>query len=240
MPTDSGNQITIWSIFSLLVGTVVSSIVAYLLQRSSFSEARRIKAQDKLDERKALGLTLFHKMIRIASTLSILKLHIDEGVAQAATLKITGQHWQFISPIATFPAGVKFSPEELTFLMLLDKNLFNDMGPFDDIHNTLLESFQLYGTKRNALTDTLEAEVRGNVGAIMLTPAQMLKIAPKVAELNVLLEGMIERSNQDSKEALDLLERLRNSLNKEFGLELKIELKPKFGAQPNNNPSTGA
>ncbi len=73
MSTDAGNQITAWSIFSLLVGTIISSIVAYVLQRNSFAEARRLKAQDKLDERKALGLTLFHKMIRIASTLGILK-----------------------------------------------------------------------------------------------------------------------------------------------------------------------
>lgn len=240
IPTDTGNQITIWSIFSLLVGTIVSSIVAYLLQRNSFAEARRLKAQEKFDERKALGLTLFHKMIRIASTLSILKLHLDESFAHAKTQKITGQPWQIISPIATFPDRVKFTPEELTFLMLLDKDLFSDMGPFDDIHNTLLESFQLYSNKRSALTDTFEAEMRGNVGAVALTPAQVQRIAPKAAELNVLVEGILERSNQDSREAWELLGRLRNSLNKEFSLKLDIELKPKFETPPNNNPITPA
>jgi hypothetical protein len=236
MPIDSGNQITIWSVFSLLMGTIVSSIVAYLLQRNSFAEARRLKAQDKLDERKALGLTLFHKMLRIASTLSILKLHMDEGLALAKAQNITGEPWQVISPIASFPDRVKFTPEELTFLMLLDKSLFSDMGPFDDIHNTLLESFQLYNAKRDALTDTLEPVMRGNVGGIILTPTLLQKIAPKTAELNVLIQGMLDRSTQDSNEARELLERLRNFLNKEFGLQLKIEIKPRFEPLSNTNP----
>ena len=114
------------------------------------------------------------------------------------------------------------------------------MGPFDDIHNTLLNSFQLYGNKRGALTDTLQAEMHGNVGAVALTPAQVQRIAPKAAELNVLIEGILARSNQDSREAWKLLGTLRNSLNKEFSLKLNIELKPKFEPQPNNNPSTPA
>lgn len=67
MTGDAGNQITIWSIASLLAGTVVSAIVSYLLQRRSFSEAREQRAKDKFEARKTLGLTLFHKMMRITS-----------------------------------------------------------------------------------------------------------------------------------------------------------------------------
>jgi hypothetical protein len=41
MPSgDTGTQITIWSIVSLLAGTIISAVVSYLLQRSSFAEAR--------------------------------------------------------------------------------------------------------------------------------------------------------------------------------------------------------
>jgi hypothetical protein len=40
MTGDAGNQVTVWSIVSLLAGTVISAIVSYVLQRRSFSEAK--------------------------------------------------------------------------------------------------------------------------------------------------------------------------------------------------------
>ena len=83
MPGDAGNQITAWSIVSLLAGTIISATVSYLLQRSSFAEARKQKAQEKFETRKTLGLNLFHKMIRIASMLGILRSSLDEAFARA-------------------------------------------------------------------------------------------------------------------------------------------------------------
>lgn len=227
---DAGNQITIWSIVSLLAGTIISAIVSYLLQRSSFAEARRVKAQEKLEERKTLGLTLFHKMIRMTSTLQILKdgldeAFADEAFAHAKASNFTGQSWQFVMPVVNFLDKVKFTPEELTFLMLMDRNLFNDMGPFDDIHNNLLGVFELYRTKRSALTDILPAEMKGNLGTTGVTLTEMLKLAPKAAELDFLIEGMVQRTRQDSKEAWELLDRLQKSLNREFNLNLRIVLK---------------
>jgi hypothetical protein len=67
--------------------------------------------------------------------------------------------------------------------------------------------------------------MKGNVGTTGVTEAEMMTIAPRAAELNVLIEGMIQRTRQDSKEAWELLEKLRNSLNKEFALQLRLERK---------------
>ena|ERR1700730_11015181 len=58
MPTDAGGQITLWSIVSLLAGTIISSLVAYILQRQSFAEARRLRQIDRVDEKKAIAYTL--------------------------------------------------------------------------------------------------------------------------------------------------------------------------------------
>jgi hypothetical protein len=232
MTADSGSQITIWSIVSLLAGTIVSSIVAYLLQRGSFAEARRIKAQDKFEERKTMGLTLYHKMIRIASTLSILQTHFDEAFARAEAMKVKGQAWQIVVPIAHLAGQVKFKPEELTFLMLLDKDLFNDMGPFDDIHNTALDMFELYQIRRQALTDTLSAEMQGSLGSTTLTRDELARLAPKMAELNMLIDGMKQRVKQDSDEAWKLLANLQSSLNREFILNLRLERKPPSSTLP--------
>lgn len=223
MPGDAGNQITVWSIVSLLAGTIISAIVSYLLQRRSFSEARQEKEKDKFEARKTLGLNLFHKMIRIASTLEILKRSLDESLANPEN--VDGQPWQIVMPLANFPNRVKFTPEELTFLMQTDMTLFNDMAPFDDIQDSLLGAFELYRTKRMALTDTLPANMSGSRGTTYLNEAGMKKIAPKAAELNSLIQGMNQRTQQDSKEAWELLEKLRNLLNKEFNLQLRSEQK---------------
>jgi hypothetical protein len=164
-------------------------------------------------------------MIRIASTLEILNRSLDEAFALAKAEKFDGQPWQIVMPLANFPNRVKFTPEELTFLMLMDMTLFNDMGPFDDIQDSLLGMFELYRTKRMALTDTLPAKMSGSRGTTDLNEAGMIKIAPKATELNSLIQGMIQRTQQDSKEAWELLEKLRNLLNKEFNLQLRLEQK---------------
>jgi hypothetical protein len=151
MTGDAGNQVTVWSIVSLLAGTVISAIVSYVLQRRSFSEAKEQRAKDKFEARKTLGLTLFHKMMRITSTLETLKKTLDGAFARAKADKIDGQSWQIVMPVANLPSGVKFTPEEMTFLMLMDMTLFNDMGSCDDIQEGILDMFELYRTSARLL-----------------------------------------------------------------------------------------
>lgn len=227
MPTDTGTQITVWSIVSLLAGTVISAIVSYLLQRSSFAEAEKQREADRIEEQKALGLALFQKMIRIASTLEMLKLSLKNSFTRAEAQGIRGEPWQFVMPIASLPAMVHFSPEELTCLMRLDMSLFNLIGPMDDVHNTILETFALYRFERTALTNTLEAQViDGNRGNTSVTESEMRRIAPKGTALNVLIQAMVERTNHDSEDTWKLMSRLQEALNKEFKTSLRLEKKP--------------
>jgi hypothetical protein len=225
MTGDAGNQITIWSIVSLLAGTVISAIVSYLLQRRSFSEAREQRAKDKFEARKTLGLTLFHKMMRITSTLETLKKTLDDAFALAKADQIDGQPWQIVMPVANLPSGVKFTPEEMTFLMLMDMTLFNDMGSCDDIQEGILDMFELYRTKRTAFTDTLSAKMSGMIGTTEFNEAEMLKVAPRMNELNNLITQMIQTTQLESKQAWELFEKLRQRLNKEFTLQLRTERK---------------
>jgi hypothetical protein len=60
------------SVASIVFGATISATISYILQRNSFAEARRQKEADRIEGRKALGLALFQKMIRIASTLRCL------------------------------------------------------------------------------------------------------------------------------------------------------------------------
>jgi hypothetical protein len=53
----------------IVFGATISALVSYVLQRNQFKEAKRQKEADRFEDRKALGLNVLTKMMRIASTL---------------------------------------------------------------------------------------------------------------------------------------------------------------------------
>ena len=111
--------------------------------------------------------------------------------------------------------------------MKLDFELFNDLGPFDDIHNTLLDAFDAYKIDRTAVTSTLPAEMKeGARGESHITGEQMKVLGPKFAALDLLIFSLVKRCQVDGDEAWEILKRLQAALNKEYGLKLEIERKP--------------
>jgi hypothetical protein len=156
----------------------------------------------------------------------MLKHSLDNSFARAHAQGVHGEPWHLVMPIASLPANVHFEPKELTNLMRLDMELFNQIGPFDDVHNTIIETFALYRVERTALTDTLEAQmIDGSRGITNATESEMRRIAPKGASLNLLVQAMIERTRIDSEDAWKLMQRLQQVLNKEFNLSLRLERK---------------
>src|SRR6185295_2741728 len=140
-------------------------------------------------------------MVRIASTLEQLKQSLEQAFARAEKDGHQGPPWSFIIPLANFPGRVHFEPKELTEIMRLDFNLFNDLGPFDDVHNSLLDIFELYRTDRNTLTAAMPAEMMGGMrGSSTFTPEEMRKVGPKMAALDTVVAGMVQRTMVDSEE----------------------------------------
>jgi len=64
------HQISWSSAGGVLFGAAISASVSFVLQRSSFVEARRQREKDRREVRKALALSLVFKMIRISSDLN--------------------------------------------------------------------------------------------------------------------------------------------------------------------------
>src|SRR5450432_4034669 len=88
------------SVAGIVFGAAISATISYFLQRNSFAEAKRQKDADRIEERKALGLALFQKMIRIASTLEMLKQSLSGSFARSEAQGIKGDPWEFVMPIA--------------------------------------------------------------------------------------------------------------------------------------------
>jgi hypothetical protein len=72
----------------ILFGACISALVSFILQRSSFAEARRQKDYDRREVRKALGLALVFKMMRLASQAWSAFEHLRKTIEKQFDIKL--------------------------------------------------------------------------------------------------------------------------------------------------------
>jgi hypothetical protein len=211
------------SVASIIFGATISAIVGYLLQKNSFAEARRLKEHDRFEVRKALAYSLFFKMIRVHSTIAQLGNAVNESLAKAKADGLEGALWQKIIPMGNMPPRVKFTSDEMALLLSLNFELFNDLGAYDDVQNSLLDMFELYGNQRHTLMEKFGAKMTGRVGVTTLSHEDVEWLEPRAHILNGLAEMMIQRTEHDSAESKALLVRMHALFVKEFMLNPKLE-----------------
>jgi hypothetical protein len=224
-----GTVSTAWAVFSViggtLIGSAISTTVAFYILKKNLSAAKTQRDSDRFESRKAQCFSLLFKMIRIHSTIAILEKAMTDSLAKAEASGLKGDLWQRITPLGNVPPRVKFTSDEMALLLSLDFNLFNDVGPHDDIHNSLLDLFELYGSKRHALMEKFGAKMTGSVGSIGLTQAERDWLAPRAFEIEGIAKVMIDRTAHDSAESNGLLERLHALFVKEFKINPRLEFK---------------
>jgi hypothetical protein len=225
---DVGTVSTAWAVFSViggtLIGSAISTAVAFYIQTKALNATKAQRDSDRFEDRKARCYSLFFKMIRIHSTIVILEETIKESLARPETAQLENL-WQRITPLGNVPPRVKFTSEEMALLLSLDFNLFNDVGPYDDIHNSMLDLFELYGTKRYALMEKFGAKMTGAVGDTGLTQAEHDWFAPRAFELEGIAQVMVKRTAHDSPESKSLLERLHALFVREFKISPRLQFK---------------
>ena len=209
----------------IVFGAAISALVGAILQKNSFAEARRQKEKDRFEVRKAQAYSLFFKMLRIFSNLEILHKSVREVPKPPKADGSLGGAWQTTLPLANLPDRVKFTSDEMALLLSLNTLLFNDLGPYDDVHNSVIDVFEMYRTKRVAAMEPFSAEMNGNIGITTLSKEQHDRLAPRVAELNMLVKAMNDRSSSDAKEAWSLLNRIHKLFVNEFEFHPKLQLK---------------
>ncbi len=210
----------------IVFGAAISALVAYLLQRNSFAEARKQKDADRKEVRKALGLSLMFKMVKVCSELQNLGNAVQECFERARKDNFKGMPFQIVMPIVPLPDPIHFSPDEMALILSIDHNLFNEMAALDELHNNTVGLFDLYNTKRGQLLDQLGAEMTGNIGATSLSQDQRKWFEPQAVQLNGLVEAMKQRTKRDATEAWAALEKLQRLLSEEFSMSLNLERKP--------------
>lgn len=226
--SEAVHQISWSSAAGVLFGAAISATVSFILQRSSFAEARRQKDKDRREVRKALALSLVFKMIRISSDLNNLGKAVGESIERGKKEGREGTLFQFVPPTIPLPDTVRFSPDEMAWVLSVDNNLFNEMGPLDELHTSTVAIFDLYNVKRDKLLEKLGAQMEGMIGTTFLTPEQKRWFDPRAVELNQLVEIMVQRSQRDAKECWAAFDKLTAVVSKEFDMKLRFEKKPGF------------
>jgi hypothetical protein len=220
------HQISWSSAGGVLFGAAISGTASYLLQRTSFAEARRQKEKDRFETRKAQAYSLYFKLLRIQSNLALLQKALKPEQRQMTGSEgDLGGDWQVTLPLANMPDRVKFTSDEMALLLSLSTMQFNELGPFDDVHNSVIDLFETYRSMRVETMSSMSAIMKGNLGTTTSTKEEHDKLAPKVAQLNMLLASMKERTDGDAKEAWHHLKRTHALFVKEFNFHSKLQLK---------------
>jgi hypothetical protein len=206
----------------ILFGAFISALVSFTLQRSSFAEARRQKEYDRREVRKALGLALVFKMIRLASELHNLGKAVKECLDEAQKRGFAGSPFQVVMPIVPLPEPIRFLPEEMALILSIDNDLFNEMAALDELHNSTVAIFEIYNSKREAVMERLGAEMDGNMGTTTMNAEQKRWFDPRAYVLNQLVEIMIQRTEQDGQQAWKAFEHLRGTIEKQFDIKLNF------------------
>jgi hypothetical protein len=226
---DAGNSITVWAVFSAIGGSIVGSVVggaiSYWLQNKNLAAIGAQRAEDRFEGRKALAYSLFIKMGKVFSNLNLVRKTMQQSYldGKAAGLK---EPWMYVKGFAASLSHVNFSTEEMALILSIDAPLFNDMMPWDAIHNGVIDVFEFYGRRRAELLDRMPATMTGDIGRTTFTAEQLMSIAPRAAELNGIIESLRAQTISDSEEAWKLNERMFALVKKEFGLNRTLQRKP--------------
>jgi hypothetical protein len=229
MPAEVGTVSTVWAVFSVvggtLIGSAISTAVAFVVQKRNLDAAKSQRDSDRFETRKARAYSLFFKMIRIHSTIAMVDASMTDFIEKGRAKGMTTL-WQMILPLGNMPDKVKFTPDEMALLLSSDINLFNDLGPYDEIHNSILDVYETYGSRRTAVLSKFGTdEMDGGTGTHALSAAEAAWLTPRAYELNILVAGLVERAKHDRAESKDLLERIHALFVKDYCFSPKLEFR---------------
>jgi hypothetical protein len=133
-------------------GAIVGGIIAFVIQLVVLRAAARQREKEAAERKKALGFSLFVKMMKIHSHLHLLHEHLEEPFERDKEGGGGREPWQIVLPLANNPMHVHFSSDEMAMLLSLkNDDLFNDVISMDEIHNSTIDLFDTFKEKRFAL-----------------------------------------------------------------------------------------
>ena len=211
------------------MGTVLGGSVSYFLQKRALKATKAQRDEDRFEIRKALGFSLFYKMIQISSELNNSAVAISGSIEAGRKAGLTDLY-QVVQPVVPIADKVKFSAEEMALVLSVDPKLFNEIAALDNLHNSTVTLFELYLSRRTSVFERFGATMSGSIGTTGLTESEKNWLAPRAFELNGVADAMFRQARDGAKRTWKAMELLHAMLERDFGLKQRLERDPNVPA----------
>lgn len=222
-----------------VVGSLVSGCISYWLQRSGFNEQRLERQEQEKNERRALGHSLFFKILSITNNLTHIKAHVDECVGRAAAADPEGKTppVAFLLPLMNVADPVQLDPKEMSMLLASKEDeVFNRVLDIPPIYNSILPAWKQYAAMRAELHDAASTTIDLETGEGPMEFPSSGPTAIRFFEANGVAQRLIERAVKDHEDASETLDMLLRALNEKAGTGIAIAAKNAVAAGGNASP----
>ena len=211
--------------WAAIIGAIIGGIITGIWQFLAFKRENNILTHADLKRKQALGRSLVFKLMRIVSNIKRIDDHLRNCLGDPKEASII-HPWQYVLPIPNLPKEIELSSDEISLLMQ-NKNhpIINNLLDLHHIHNSNIELFKVYNTKREDLRKTLPASgAQGREFSLRLNAEELLKFRPLMLECNDILRSLHIRGYDDYLLSTKILNEVGEHLNKEIDLGLDTEI----------------
>lgn len=213
---------TSFSIPTEFIATIFGAAIALGGTFLTILAAKDERDEERNDRDIALILTVFVKAQKITNNIYHFRDHIERSFA-SVDVRSHKNPGLFVQALAGHPEPVQFTPDEkAAFLRWKDLELFNRVAEMEDIHNSLLRAFEKYAEKRDEFTSSTPAEMDGLVGTTEMNREEFSHVAPKISQLNHLVEQLRERCGRDYLLSVELTKALVAAVKNRTGLTIEM------------------
>ena len=167
----------------------------------------------------------FRASIRLHSDFVSIQRMIEGNLAAARLRSPPAEPWQVFKPLASTPDKIDFSADEMSMLLgLKDLEVFNSVLTIDVIHNSKIDLQIVLSRNRAELIVKPEAEqIDGELFSGTFTHEQMLRLRPKMVDVNSLFMGAQQSAERDVEESRHAMTNRSDLLRRKLGLEYRLE-----------------
>jgi hypothetical protein len=197
-----------------LIGAAAASVPAYLLAARSSKETLARDRLSRKEEQKAAAFRALVKLVTIINGVGTLHRHIEGLISQADAQGHSGlQLWRKVLPLAGFAnTELRFEGDDLSvFVSSGEFSYVTDLLQLAERSIALVSAFRSYAEQRKLMTDELAtmatAPMEGNLGSIVLTPAELARLEPRSVELEMIVTQLRTFAREDYATAVALGDR---------------------------------
>jgi hypothetical protein len=212
--------------WSAIVGAIVGGGISLLAQAIALRAGRKQRFDDYKRIDQALGHSLLFKLMRIHSNFFGVHRHIEECFERARQSGEKYEPWQIYLPLANLADSVHFSSDEMGMLLgQKDDDVFNRVMSIDVVHNSLMDAFKVLNADRRSLASLLRPDnATGNVLSGVFTREEMLRLRPKMIEVNTLIEAVRAQAIEELKKSQQALNGLNELLRNKLDLKIRVQV----------------